>query len=341
MPSSLVSDPDAFLGHSGEPLFRESQLAEIRGCLLGKLATVRPIHAWVHGPPGAGKTICVQYFLESGAKEAGHVPIYVNCRERFTFLSVIESILDKTKRLRSLQKSRVVQLGILREEFASQRTAVALDEIDVLPEQDVTDLIHHLTALSRTSLTCISSSRQALLKLPEAVRSRLAPRQILFPRYSPEETLGILVATAERALSGNAWTKEALQKIVDHSYGDARRSLALLRHAVQRAEEAGASVIQPEHLIPANFQHFHPDVEDQLALLSSHHQLLYELVRSLELVSGIGVDREYRQACEHKSKDPVSPRSVHKYLTQLCQLRILTRERGARTLGWIYRVAKS
>ena len=344
MPDSnlpLVSDPEALLGHSGQPLFRESQLAEIRGCLLGKLAAVRPIHAWVHGSPGAGKTFCVQYLLGSEAKEAGYLPVYVNCRERFTFLSVVESILDAVKPLRSPQRSRGRQLAILIEEFSSRRAVVALDEIDVLPEQDVIDLFHSLTALPQTSVISIASSRQALLKLPEAVRSRLAPRQIVFPRYKPEEALGILVATAERALSPKAWTKEPLQKIVDHSYGDARRSLALLRHAVQRAEEARASVLEAEHLIPANFRHFHPDVEDELALLSSHHQLLYELVCSLEPVSGIAADREYRQACEHKSKEPVSPRSVHKYLTQLCQLRILARERGARTLGWIYRVAKS
>lgn len=73
------------------------------------------------------------------------------------------------------------------------------------------------------------------------MRSRLAPRQILFPRYLPDELLAILNVTVQRAFRGGSWTREILDKIVEHAYGDARRMMALLRHAVQRAEEVGAN----------------------------------------------------------------------------------------------------
>ena len=337
--STIVSDPEAFWRTQGKPLLREVQLEEIRACFSGDLAKVRPIHAWVHGPPGAGKTLCVRYLLDE-AQGKGVLPAYVNCRERFTFLSVVESILDVVKPLRSPKSTKERQLSILMSTLADKRAVIALDEIDVLREKDATDLLHHLSGLPQVSLICIASSRQPLLKLSDAVKSRLAPRQILFPRYLPEETLEILQDVIHRALKEGVCEPEALRKIVDHSYGDARRAIALLRHGVQRVEEEGAPLLKPDHLKVSNIDHFSLRAEDQLNLLSSHHRILYELVCANQPVPSTKLDADYRNTCEARGTPAVSPRTVTKYLDVLTRLKVLHRERGPGTAGWIYSLPK-
>lgn len=336
--SSLVVDPDAFLGGIERPIQRDYQLHEICACFAGKLASIRPIHAWAHGPPGTGKTLCVQYLLREHAQPPGFVALYVNCREQFTFLSVVEQILDQIKPLRNAQKARHRQLTLLRKALTGRRSVLVLDEIDVLPDRDATDLLHHLAVLDKTCLVCVASSRQPLIRLPESVRSRLAPRQILFPRYRPDELRQILDTTAQVCLRPGSWSEGTLEKIVQHSHGDARRMLALLRHAVQRAEEVGDDTLRPEHLRPSNFEYSDPSLEEQLAQLSSHHRLLYTLVRKHGRMAARALEETYQKACRQQGLEPVLSRTFVKYLSVLCRRRILARERGAGTSGWTYRV---
>lgn len=102
----------------------------------------------------------------------------------------------------------------------------------------------------------------------------MAPRQILFPRYRPEELAGIITRALEKALKPNAWQPRVVRPIADAAHGDTRRAFALLRHAVLRAEEAGASIGTQEHLVLINFDHFHAREDELLASLSEHHRLL-------------------------------------------------------------------
>lgn len=338
---SLVVDADEFLSPPSEPILRDHQLREIRASFTGELAKTRPLHCWIYGPPGSGKTLCVQHLLRKEVPKAGALPIYVDCRGRFSFLSVVEAILDIVRPLRNQQRTRERQLSILNQALTDRSSVVTLDDIDVLPAPELADLVHHLASLPRTSLVCISASRRPLLRLEGHARSRLAPRQILFPRYQPGEIHKILEAKAQRALAEGAWTAEVLHEIGDHAYGDARRAIALLRHMVQRAEEAGATAIGPEHLVRENFDHFTHEIEDQLAALGSHHQLLYDLAQAKGPLPGPVLEEAYESACERRSQQPVSSRTLNKYLAQLCTQGILTRERGAGTSGWIYGVRKS
>ena len=336
--SSLVVDPAAFQGGHTPPMHRDTQLRELRACYASEPTLGRPVHAWAHGPPGVGKTFCVRYLINTEVQESGALPLYINCRERFTFLGVLEQFLDTVKPLRSAQRNRERQLTILRTELSDRRVVLALDEVDVLPANDITDLLYHLSALPRTSIICISPSRLPFLGLPESIRSRLAPHQILFPRYKPEEIQAMIKRIVATGLRPGAATHQALEKIANHSYGDARRAITLLRHAVQRAEEAGARLLEPDHLVPENLTHFNPPVEEELSVLSSHHRILCDLVTAKGPIPGIDLEEEYGKVCARQGLEPVKPRTVSKYLEILSQRRILRRERGAGTAGWIYTV---
>ena len=337
---SIVIDSKALLGIPEKPLLREIQLKEIQACFSGDVAKVSPIHAWVYGPPGVGKTLCVRYLLLK-ALPAGFLSVFINCRERLTFLAVVESILDVVKPLRSPHRTREHQLSILKSTLVDRHAVIVFDEVDTLHQKDLTDLLHHLCSFPKLSLINIASSRQPLLKLPETVKSRLTPRHILFPRYQPEEMMVILKHAAMQGLKSGAWTPEVLQKITDHSYGDARRAIALLRHGVQRAEEGGASQLTSEHLKVSSFDQLQPLIEDQLDSMTTHHRLLYELASSKGPIPGTGLEEGYRKACEHQGVPALSSRSVKNYLDTLCQQRLLSREHGPETPGWIYRVVES
>jgi len=337
--SPLVADPDPILGRDGRPILREDQLQKIRSCFAGRLGSLRPTHAWVHGPPGTGKTLCVRFLLDSEAKRIGARPVLINCAQRFTFLSVVEAILDVLKPLRPAQRTRERQLAVLRSVLSESRCIIALDEIDVLPTADVADLIHHLCSFPNTSLICIAATRQVLLKLPEHVSSRLAPRQVLFPRYRPDELAQILAHVAERGLRSNTCHQEFLQRIADASFGDARRAITLLRHTVQRAEEAGAARLGPEHLQLAEVNDGETCRREILDMLSSHHRLLHRIVSTGEPIACSKLEAAYLKACRSRNFEPVSPRTLSNYLGMLCRRGLFDRERGAGTAGWIYRLS--
>lgn len=331
---SLLLDAEA-LNQADKPLEREHQLRELRGCFTSP-ANASPINAWAHGPPGTGKTSCIQHLL--GSLPKGTAGFLINCRERFTLFSVLEQILDVLRPLRPAHRTRESELTALRKILEDRPAVIALDEVDVLPPKDRHDLLYHLTALPRASVLCVCPSRLTLLRLPDAVKSRLAPRQVLFPRYTNEELSAILRHIASHALVPGALDKNTLKLIVNHSYGDARRASALLRHAVQRADEAGAPRLLPGHLKLQNFEHFNAEVEDELNTLTAHHRMFYDLVARRGPVAGGRLEEWYRRACRRQKLEQVSPRTVTKYLGMLCDRRILCRDRGPGTPGWIYSV---
>jgi Cdc6-like AAA superfamily ATPase len=331
-----VSDPRPLTNHVLVPRFRDEQIKELTTCFLGTVAKVRPLHAWVHGPPGTGKTLCIRHVLRIAGDQKAAVPVYVNCRERFTFFAVLEAILGTIKPLRSPYRSREHQLSILREEFATRRAVIAIDDADVLPNKDLADLIYQLTSPPQVSLLCVAASRKALLSLPQEVLSRFSPRQVIFPRFSPEEIGSMVHDIVERALIAESCTSDVAALIAEQAYGDARRAMALLRHAVQRAEEEGAQQIGARHLRPPNLMHFSPQAEDVLASLSSHHRVLHDIVASRTRISAVDIEAAYSVHCSTQGIPSVASRTVAKYLAELCSQRVLDREHGSGSAGWVY-----
>lgn len=339
--SSLIADLDAFLAEMEKPVGRDDQLNQLRACYDGHDRSIWPLHVWCYGPSGAGKTLCIRYLLSSTIPRAGLVPIYISCRERFTLLDMVEQILDAGEHIRDPQRTRDHQLQLLRAQLRERRCVIVLDDIHVLRPSDMADLLQHLCTVPTVSLLCVAASRDPLAQLPEALLSRLVPRQVFFPSYGREDLLSILRRTAERALRRGAWHASALDAVAEQARGDARRAVALLRHAVQRAEEEGAASLQPEHLRPENFDHFSPRVEEELALLSAHHRILYDVVAAKGPISATLLDAEYRALCTGLALAPVASRTLNKYLNVLCLRRLLHREFGAGGGAWIYRLPGS
>ena len=93
------------------------------------------------------------------------------------------------------------------------------------------------------------------------------------------------------------------------------------------------------HVVAANFEHFDVRVEEELRCLSVYHQLLYDIVVARGPI-GSGVLLEaFAESCRRERVRPIAGRTINKYLNSMLLKRILYRDRGAGTTGWVYRVA--
>jgi Cdc6-like AAA superfamily ATPase len=142
---------------------------------------------------------------------------------------------------------------------------------------------------------------------------------------------------ATAALGKGKCTGETLDMLSEHSYGDARRALALFRHSVQRAEEANAKKLTPNYVVWSNYEHYRIETEEMEDILSSHESILYEAIKKLAPVTASRIEKFYINECDKRRMERQSSRTVRKYLTRLCQIKIIKKERGAGTSGWIYR----
>jgi Cdc6-like AAA superfamily ATPase len=88
----IISNPD-ILAESYLPpnlLCREPQIKEISFCLLPVLKGQRPIHSWLYGSPGTGKTSVARYILGKIQAETKARGIYINCCENPTYYSILK-----------------------------------------------------------------------------------------------------------------------------------------------------------------------------------------------------------------------------------------------------------
>lgn len=338
--SSLVVNADSFYKHESLPLHRNHQISEIKNCFFSRNNEIK-LNAWISGPPGSGKTLCIKYLLNKEVRSLGFVPIYINCRERFTFLSIIEKILDKVKPLRSQSRIRGQQINILKKTLSNKKTVIALDEIDVLPDRDASDLLHHLTSIQNIVLICISTSTQLLKRLPENDQSRFSPRYVFFSKYNNHEIMEIIKSVAKKCLRQGVWSNNLIENIAKKSKGDARRGIALLKHSVLRAIENKSDMIRLEHLEKDVFNEQESRINKYINKLNSHQKTLFKIVQTKTSIHSNHLEEIYRKTCNQKGLKPISSRTINKYLNTLCQHKFLCREHGAGTPGWIYSVLKS
>ena len=80
---SISTDPDV-LSETYAPAHvpgREAQIDELALALCPAAQRRKPIHCWVHGNPGTGKTATTRWLLRKLGSETGVKGLYVNCWE--------------------------------------------------------------------------------------------------------------------------------------------------------------------------------------------------------------------------------------------------------------------
>lgn len=306
---------------------REAQIRAILRCLAPAVSKHKPIHLWLYGKPGSGKTATALHVLGHLGDKASLQSLVVNCWEKDTFFEIVDDIVLKLRILRAEEHRTSTKLDRLRRHLAGRPLVIVLDEIDRIGAAERSTALYNLGSLANVCLICITNRQGSLFELEERVRSRLSPHVVSFPPYSSQKLVHILEHRAEAGLAPAAWSTPVLRRIAGMAEGDARAAIQALRRAAELAEDGEASVsmdvLEAQHALVTEARFAYA-----LESLADDHRVLYEIVRQRgEVLSG-DLWQEYLDRCSKAERKPLAPRTFSNYANALVQKGLLACEQA-------------
>ena len=184
----------------------------------------KPLHVWIHGDSGTGKTALAQFVLSGIRRRHSVETAYIDCWQHNTLFKVVDALTQSLCILGAEQHDTVFKLRRLEKRLNGRPFIILLDDIDRAFPKDRTAIIHGLCNLGKTELVCISHKEDTFYSLPPAIRARLNPQFVECRGYSKQKMMEILDNRQHLALMPNACSKNTLEKIACLSRGDARRT---------------------------------------------------------------------------------------------------------------------
>lgn len=309
---------------------REQALSQLLDCLSPAAREGKPTHAWLHGPPGSGKTALAKRALAQ-LEEQGVGTAYVNCWGAQTFYGTLEKVFQELRALVAEQRDVSFKLERLSRIARQRPLVVVLDEVDQMFLREREATLYNLTNLDHAGLVCLSQSREAFLALDSRIRSRLLPKFLDLRAYSTVELVRILERRASEALVPEAWCTADLERIAQAAGGDARIAIQTLRAAAYLADKRQVPQITPEDIQEGLRISSHLRRNYFLRGLSEHHRLLYQLVQEEPGIENPRLWRRYLKEAGKRGMEPRQRRTVNHYRQFMIQNRVLEeRQLGGR-----------
>jgi len=340
--SSIIIDHD-ILRESYIPTklgAREGQSEQLYCCLSPVVMRQKPIHTWLYGRAGTGKTSTAINVLRHLEQKNSIRSVVINCFEKDTFYEILDEMISEFKILRAHEHRTSFKLEKLRSFLKDRPFVVVLDEVDQVRQHELSSVLYNLDTVLNAGIVCVSDSTRALMELGDRVRSRLNPHTIFFPSYSRQTLLKILTTRAELALAKGSWTPAVLKYIAGMAQGDARAAIRILRRAAVLAEYRRLDRITTEALKEQkkairDRQRFHI-----MTSLTQDHRMLFNIVKDKGWILSGELWGEYLRRCSRLRRKPLASRTFSDYTNRLVQARLLTSER-ARVKGRVrlFRIA--
>lgn len=205
---------------------------------------------------------------------------------------------------------------------------IVLDEIDQPKRIERDSIIYNLCGLGNVGLICVCNSRSVLYAMDERIKSRLNAKQIEFNPYTEDYLVYILERRAELALHPQSWNKKTLSRIASLAEGDARVAIQTLKNAAYNAENDLSSKIREKHIKEG--YNSAKDIKKTYLLnkLTTHHRLLYDLVKERKTVNSGKLWKLYLERCTSLKKQPIALRTFSEYMNKLIELDLLQWDRA-------------
>lgn len=307
---------------------REAHIDELLRCLRPGFDRKKPLHAWLFGEPGTGKTLLVKHVLGKIGREALVGGIYINCWEQNSYYSVLDKLVKELRMLGAEKLNASFKLERLKIFFGNRPFIIVLDEIDRPKREERDSILYNLCNVGNIGLVCVSNSRSVLYSVDERIKSRLNVRQIDFHPYSKDDLFNILKQRAELALSPGSWNNATLKKAAELAEGDARVAIQTLKNAAYNAEKDASKAINENH-IKGGFTSAKGTKKTYLLdKLTSHQRLLYDLVAERGEINSGELWQAYLARCNSLTKPPIALRTFSEYMNKLIELGLVRWDRA-------------
>lgn len=127
---SIIANPD-LLDNTHIPAHipsREQQINELTFCLSPALKKKKPMHVWLHGKPGTGKTQTAKFILRKIEREEYVNGVYINCWEHNSYYSVMDKIIRELRILAGEKKYSFFKRERFEQYIGKSPFIIVLDE---------------------------------------------------------------------------------------------------------------------------------------------------------------------------------------------------------------------
>jgi len=295
----------------------EERVSRIEDYLLPAHTKHSPLHVWVYGKPGTGKTTAAKHLLEKMNKESGVRGIYINCWHHDSLYSILDHITAELRILRAEEQRTAHKLQKFQKHLKEEPFIIILDEMDKPSPKERETIIYSLCSMKKVGLICISNSCDCLFELDARVRSRLNPALVPFNSYSHDQLSVILTDRAQDALVEAAIEDGIIHKIAKLADGDARVALQTLKKAAWLAEKEHASNIGHPHIKRAWSSTRQLKNQYMLGKLTPDHRILNEILKSKNEILSSELRQLYLSECSKIKRKPVAERTFSDYINDL------------------------
>jgi Cdc6-like AAA superfamily ATPase len=289
---------------------------------------LKPLHIWLYGESGTGKTLVARYILKKLHKEAYVNGIYVNCWEYNSYYSILDKLIRELRILGAEKLNTAFKLERLQQFIGKKPFIIILDEIDQVKKPETGAIIYNLCNIGNTGIICISKSRLALYTLDERIQTRLDARQIAFLPYTDDELSLILERRALFGLRPGSYSESTLRFIAKLAEGNARTAIQIVRNSAFNADSESSQTIKLRHIKDGHNSSKEMEKSYRLDKLNSHQRFLYELVKEKGEINSGELWKLYLERCKELQKQPIAVRTFSEYMNRLIENELVQWDRA-------------